>query len=333
MLSRTEVIAVYKSMLNREPESEEVISHQIATYADVLSLCRVVARSEEFRALSGYHGTDVLGRHLQALRMNIDLRTTSGQRRSLLAHVQREWTRLGEDEPYWSVLTDEQFRIQRLGQQEMRTFFDSGSAQVEQLERFCERNGVKPRAAAALELGCGLGRISIPMARKFSRLHALDVSSAHLRLARSHAMDVGASNISFIQLREIDQMRSLPLVDLCYSIIVLQHNPPPVIEGLIEALCRRLRNGGLLMIQVPTYMKGYSYSTESYLSNPPLGMEMHCLPQAVIFRILHENGLRVLEVQEDAAVDNIQWTSQTFFAQRKIGLLNRLKQKLSGGAG
>jgi O-methyltransferase len=47
-ISRDDVVSVYREVLNRDPESEEIISYQIANNEDVLCLVRNAMRSVEF---------------------------------------------------------------------------------------------------------------------------------------------------------------------------------------------------------------------------------------------------------------------------------------------
>ena len=59
---------------------------------------------------------------------------------------------------------------------------------------------------------------------------AVDISSAHLALAQQHAIENAVHGIQWRHLESISALEDLPQVDVVYSIIVLQHNPPPVID-------------------------------------------------------------------------------------------------------
>ena len=67
-------------------------------------------------------------------------------------------------------------------------------------------------------------------------------------------------------IRGIDEIRKLERVDLVYSIMVLQHNPPPVIRLIVREFLRALNPGGVAYFQVPTYMAGYGFDAEAYLA-------------------------------------------------------------------
>ncbi len=117
--------------------------------------------------------------------------------------------------------------------------------------------------------------------------------------------------------KEIEDYDRLPKADIIYSIMVLQHNVPAVIEYILNAMLRSLRIGGIAYFQVPTYKEAYEFRFEEYISNSSIGqMEMHLLPQKRIFEISYSNGCVPLEVYQDnlCAPDNFSCT----FIMKKI---------------
>ena len=102
-----------------------------------------------------------------------------------------------------------------------------------------------------IEFGCGVGRVSVPLASLFKRVHALDISKTHLAMAERRASEAGVNNVEFILVdREI--LGSLPSADSVYSRLVLQHNPPPIIALLLQCLLKTLKVGEIAIIQIPT---------------------------------------------------------------------------------
>jgi hypothetical protein len=89
-----------------------------------------------------------------------------------------------------------------------------------------------------------------------------------------------------------------------YSVIVLQHNPPPVIGILLKKILSKLRDGGIEYFQVPTSALGYRFDSRTYLKEfmDNTNMEMHVFPQRELFQIIKEQGCRVMEVREDNLV-------------------------------
>ena len=93
-----------------------------------------------------------------------------------------------------------------------------------------------------------------------------------------------------------------------------------MIAFLLRTILRKLDPGGLAYFQVPTYRKGAQFVVEQYLNDPSLSgkMEMHILPQEIIWQIADETGCRVLDVREDG------WTgSSPDYVSNSILLMKR----------
>src|SRR5208283_3395098 len=100
------------------------------------------------------------------------------------------------------------------------------------------------------------------------------------------------------------RVSNLERADLVYSVIVLQHNPPPIIRLIVRAFLKALNPGGAAYFQVPTYRGGYRFSPGEYLENEAkkhVMMEMHAHPQRVIFQTAREEGCKLVEVLEDSS--------------------------------
>lgn len=108
---------------------------------------------------------------------------------------------------------------------------------------------VQPEGRAlAVEIGCGLGRITLALADRFERVVGFDISPEMIRRGRELVTDPR------VELRETDGA-SLPgladgCADLVVSFTVFQHIPSvPVIVRYIEEGARVLRPGGVLAFQ------------------------------------------------------------------------------------
>jgi 2-polyprenyl-3-methyl-5-hydroxy-6-metoxy-1,4-benzoquinol methylase len=167
-----------------------------------------------------------------------------------------------------------------------------------------------------LDFGCGAGRISRWLSEEFDSIYAYDVSKNYLKIAQKYLKNEKISNVHFSQLTSIDDLKAFPNVDLIYSVIVLQHNPPPIIHRIIVQFMKALNPGGVAFFQLPTYKEGYRFLVEEYLGeeSPQAEMEMHVLPQHAVFEIVREGNGRLLEVVEDFSTS---WgLSNTFLVQK-----------------
>jgi SAM-dependent methyltransferase len=127
-------------------------------------------------------------------------------------------------------------------------FFSQGARETDTFLAFC---GVTPSPGqTALEIGCGVGRMTRRLAELFARVIATDVSEEMRRRCRDNLADLG--NIDYLQ---VPGDGSLPgvgnaEVDVVFSYVTLQHVPTPAaqLEYLAES-ARVLRTGGKLAVQ------------------------------------------------------------------------------------
>ncbi len=83
--------------------------------------------------------------------------------------------------------------------------------------------------------------------------------------------------------------------DYCYSLLTLQHNPPPVIAYLVKALLKRLKKGGVAALHVPIRHPFYRFDLTQYLVPEPAGstIEMHILPREALRRCVRASGSEI----------------------------------------
>lgn len=246
----------------------------------------------------------------------IDLRASEEQLRQLFAHVQTTWTALGEEDAHWSVLSLDDYLKDNLATNRER-FFASGEAELAAVEVAFQRTGRDLGAVRSIiEYGCGVGRVSHWFARRFQTVHAVDISRNHLRLAETTVAERSAQNVVFHHVTGLQSVAALPIVDLAYSVIVLQHNPPPIILEIIRRLLTRVAPGGYLFLQVPSFIPHYRFSIGPYLDHylTNRAMEMHAVPQHVMLGLFQDAGCRVLEVMQDGS-GGPSIGSHTYFVQ------------------
>ena len=232
----------------------------------------------------------------------------------ILAHIKSEWTDMGANEPHWSVVSTSDFKADRISDT-IKQFNESGRFEVENLKRLLSRNGLDISSLhTGLEYGCGVGRVTRWLATIFGRVIGVDVSSNHIQLATKYFSEENIGNINTIKVDQFSDVERLPFYDFLYSKIVLQHNPPPIIARTFDVLCEKLYPGGVGVVQIPTYAKGYEFLVDKYLKNidEPKKMEMHILPQRVVFEILHRHQCVPIEVSRDHLIPTMDYVSTTF---------------------
>jgi SAM-dependent methyltransferase len=323
-ISARDVEIAYEILLGRPPESSVVVANHLERTATLRELRAKFMASQEYRAkMCEELGIDRQGhKPLDLPRLDIEIEVRPEVLSAMLRKVELNWSTLGKSEPYWSVLTDERFRTAIIGEN-INEFYMSGKHDVLSFTLAADRGGVDFRNLhRCFELGCGVGRLSVWLARIFPELIAADISAPHLRLAGGIIGRMGLKNVELHCINAVDQIAALPTFDCFISLIVLQHNPPPVIAFLLRTILRKLTPGGLAYFQVPTYQRGAAFKADEYLQNAAAdgSMEMHCLPQAVVWQIADENDCRVVDVREDSHTGASDRISNSILLQKRAHL-------------
>ncbi len=247
---------------------------------------------------------------------HIDVDGTPKERLDLIEHTRGVWSHYGKEDPFFSVLTHDEFRINSITAAGEQKFYQSGAGDADEFFKACVRNKISPPwNGTIVDFGCGPGRVGEHLAREFETYIGVDISPAHLARAKARFSSVGLRNARFMLLS--DYLDHPMPADAFFSVIVLQHNPPPIIAMMLDKLCGMPRPGGIGYFQVPTALFDYEFHLANYLQAPPShgAMEMHSLPQHEVFRILYHNECCPLEVHQDDKVGPIG-ISMTFLARK-----------------
>ncbi|HEX6628877.1 MAG TPA: class I SAM-dependent methyltransferase [Gemmatimonadaceae bacterium] len=177
-----------------------------------------------------------------------------------ITNSDRDWERFGQTDPYFAVLTAPEFHGQPTGDARAK-FFESGEAHIEAIFSIIRERlyaGFAPQRA--LDFGCGVGRLLIPLAARCREVTGVDVSPSMLAEARRNCDAAGAANVELVQ-GDDELSRVAGTFDFVHSYIVLQHIPVERGERLISKLASVISDGGVGMFQVP-----YSTGRTSFLS-------------------------------------------------------------------
>src|SRR5262245_48258958 len=138
------------------------------------------------------------------------------------AHYKQRWDRFAEVDPYTYILTS-------LKNRDMQEFWRSGQAVVSR-EILPLVHARQISTGIGLELGCGVGRLMLPLAPSFGEMWGVDVAEAMVRRAQIFAAGRGIQNVHFTVVSDpealLDQMSScVRRIDFIYSLLVFQHIP------------------------------------------------------------------------------------------------------------
>ena len=323
MLTKSDVEYAYRLFLGREPESTQTVIDFCKIYADLPALRQAFLNSSEFRANSGNAEIAYPGDRLKPLTwppLSVETSASPADLAAMVGEIENVWSAFGETDPHWSVLTEEVYRAEKIGVSK-EYFYRTGQYNVKVLEATASRCGVKlPASGRCLELGCGVGRVTSWLAKRFAEVTAVDISAPHLALATEHLSGEGRTNITWVRLGKLDGLAQLKGFDVFFSTIALQHNPPPIMAALLRDALRALAPDGVAYFQIPTYKRNYVFKAKNYLMENAKDrtMEMHALPQPDLFRVVADSDCRVLEIREDNASGSVDMITNSVFV-RKVG--------------
>jgi SAM-dependent methyltransferase len=163
-----------------------------------------------------------------------------------LLNTDRHWERFAQADPYWAVLTNERFRSENLDRQE---FFETGERHIDYVFNLV-RQHLDPDFAprSALDFGCGVGRLLLPLARRVPVVTGVDVSETMLREARCRLDEASLQHIDLVvgddELSEVQGT-----YDLIHSVMVFQHVPVRRGEVIVRRLLSRMNDGAVGALQ------------------------------------------------------------------------------------
>ena len=160
------------------------------------------------------------------------------------------WESIARTDPYWGVATDESYRKANLTDEAKTRFFAKGEELVAGwLKVLANRFNCPQQLGTALEFGCGVGRLLLPIARRSRRAIGVDVSPTMLQHCAENARNAGLDNVELVRdLALVNANHGGP--DLVMSFVVFQHIPTELGIGSLTALLRLLRPGGWGMVHL-----------------------------------------------------------------------------------
>ena len=176
-----------------------------------------------------------------------------------------------------------------------KDFWQSG---VNDCEKILGRNsdrfsnilqGKDPKKMRVLEIGCGIGRLLIPMSKIFQNVSGIDISPEMVRIGKEKTQEI--SNCEIVENNGSDlSLFSDNYFDFCYSFIVFQHIPDKkIVEEYIKEVSRVLKPGCLFRFQVRGKINSKPKKTTTWDGVQFTSDEIHIMAEKNNFDILEED--------------------------------------------
>lgn len=161
------------------------------------------------------------------------------------------WRHFGAKDPYYGVISADEFREDRVDDNARLRFIQGGEREIASLMSWLIAAGFSIKDGRAIDFGCGVGRLTLPLADRFRSVVGVDISPHMLAETMRNATNLCKSNISVSE-----TVPTASDFDFVHSLVVLQHIKAERGIAIIYDLWERLRTGGLLCLQVPTGFNG-----------------------------------------------------------------------------
>jgi ubiquinone/menaquinone biosynthesis C-methylase UbiE len=173
-----------------------------------------------------------------------------------------------------------------------------------------QRPGWVPRRI--LDLGCGLGHNTVPLARAFpgAEVIALDLAAPMLRYGHARATGMGVHNITFMQ----GNVEALPFAaasfDFIYSTMFLHETSYSALRAILREAHRLLAPGGLhIHLEQPPYrgmdeFEQFLRDWDCYHNNEPFWTTLHDTHLPTLLAELGFGADRIFETEIHAIVEN-----------------------------
>ncbi len=253
-----------------------------------------------------------------------------------LQQLKENFESLAADDPLWTVLSD---NAKRGGKWDLDELYATGESLIIDLEKRLAEKRCQLGGDTALDFGCGVGRITFPLSKRFRTCYGIDISPSMIAFARSQIQR--GPNCQFIEnaSTRLERFEDAS-IDFIYSAIVLQHIAPRYTREYLKAFARILRPDGLIAFQLPSHLdpdhpdnqrpfrllqKRLHYRAKSLKQqlahvlpfiNGESFFEMNAIPRDRMIRFLtQECRLEILDVQDFPAAGPA-WKSFLYLARK-----------------
>lgn len=226
-----------------------------------------------------------------------------------LDQLRQNWERWARVDPMWAVCTDAD---KRNNQWQAEEFFASGRAEIDALMAQVGQLGKPVPRGAALDFGCGMGRLTQALAQHFDQCTGVDISAKMIELAQQHNAHGDRCRYQLNQTDRLGRFADATF-DFIYCSRVLQHMEPTYSLAYIAEFVRVLRPNGMLVFQLPSGQHGYKKILKILLPAAAVNllrrvvygsaavMEMYTVPEARVNQMLSASGAQLVHTRYNQA--------------------------------
>lgn len=171
-----------------------------------------------------------------------------------LKELQGHWHQFGKINPMWAVLTEDDMTTR---QWDHKAFFELGREEIAKIfDHIAEIPFEVPRGAA-LDFGCGAGRLTQALAQRFESCVGVDIAPSMIQLATRLNREGKKCQFYLNERNDLSAFADQSF-DFVYTNLVLQHIRPEYSQTYIREFMRLIRPKGMVVFQLPSQPIAYA---------------------------------------------------------------------------
>lgn len=220
-----------------------------------------------------------------------------------LERIGKNWESLAKTDPMWAILSDPNKKGNKW---DLNDFLATGEKEIGDLISYIETSlKIKGDRLAALDFGCGMGRLSLALAKYYEQVIGIDISETMINLA-NQVLDGHRNNLNGRVTYILNNSNAIPLednkCDLIYSNIVLQHMNSDNALFYITEFVRVLKKDGLAVFQAPSKCLskgGNVFKSPIEGCDEGVTIDMNMIPKSAVIKTVQDTGGRIVEIIKD----------------------------------
>jgi ubiquinone/menaquinone biosynthesis C-methylase UbiE len=161
----------------------------------------------------------------------------------------KSWEKLGQKNPYYWVTTMDEYVDKKWDQETQAKFFNDSANYLNKILRIINGHiDSNFTPTNALDFGCGVGRVTIPLSKVCKSVVGTDVSSSMLEAADKLCKEEDIGNIKLVK-GDDNLSKVTGTFDFIHSIYVFQHIPFKRGKIILDRLLSSLEPNGVGTLQ------------------------------------------------------------------------------------
>jgi SAM-dependent methyltransferase len=221
------------------------------------------------------------------------------------------WDGFAQVDPFWAICADPDRHGRSRHRWTQEEFFATGQTEIDRIMQYLQGLELSlDVTSAALDFGCGVGRLTRALSHCFHDCWGIDISPTMIRLAEQFNADRPGCHFCVNDTDNLHRFADATF-GFAYTSIVLQHISPRYIARYLLELIRVLKGGGIFVFQVADQERisrsaklRHTLAYRRWITQllrrkntTAFHMEMHCFPERDVRALLAGQPVRLVDVQ------------------------------------